>query len=288
MKEALYYKKLENKKVKCWICPRKCVVKNGEQGFCRARENKNGKLFSLVYAAPCAVNTDPIEKKPLYHFLPGTRTFSIGTAGCNLKCKFCQNWQISQAMPEDVPWVELSPKKAVEKTKAKGCKSISYTYTEPSVFYEYVLDTAKLAKKEGLKNVIVSNGFINQNPLKELCKYIDAASIDLKSFSDDFYKKYTGAWIKPVLDTLKTLKKEKVWIEITNLIIPGLNDNMKDIKKMCSWIKTELGRDIPVHFSRFFPNYLMKDYSVTDKKILFEAEKTAKKTGLKNIHLGNI
>jgi len=288
MKEARYYERLDKNKVRCNICPRKCVIEEGERGFCKVRENKKGKLFSLVYAAPCAVNIDPIEKKPLFHFLSGTKTYSIGTAGCNLKCKFCQNWKISQAMPEDVPFIELSPEKAVKEAETRGCKSIAYTYTEPSIFYEYVLDTAKIAKKTGLKNVIVSNGFINQKPLKELCKYIDAASIDLKSFSDDFYKKYTGAWLKPVLETLKTLKKEKIWIEITNLIIPGLNENMDMIRKMCKWIKKELGEEVPLHFSRFFPNYLMKDIEPTKKKVLIKAKEIAEETGLKHVHLGNI
>ncbi|MBD3354674.1 AmmeMemoRadiSam system radical SAM enzyme [Candidatus Woesearchaeota archaeon] len=288
MKEALYYEVLERKKTRCRICPRNCIIENGKRGFCRARENQDGKLYSLVYAAPCSVNIDPIEKKPLYHFLPRTKTFSIGTAGCNLRCKFCQNWKISQAMPEDLPLIELSTNKAVETAKAEGCKSISYTYTEPSIFYEYVLDTAKLAKKKGLKNVMVSNGFINHEPLKKWCKYMDAASIDLKSFSDDFYRKYTGAWIKPVLETLKILKKEKVWIEITNLIIPGLNDDMEEIKEMCRWIKKELGEEVPLHFSRFFPDYIMKDIGPTRKETLFKAKEVAEKAGLKNIHLGNI
>jgi pyruvate formate lyase activating enzyme len=241
-----------------------------------------------VYAAPCSVNIDPIEKKPLYHFLKGSKTYSIGAAGCNLKCKFCQNWMISQAMPEDVHFVELKPEKAVEEAIAKGCESIAYTYTEPSIFFEYVMDIAKFARKKGLKNVIVSNGFINQNPFLEMCKVIDAANIDLKSFSDEFYRKYTGAWLKPVLESLKTLKKERVWLEITNMIIPGLNDDMQMIKKMCLWIKGQLGDDVPVHFSRFFPNYLMQDIQPTEKETLFKAEEIAKKVGLKHVHLGNI
>jgi pyruvate formate lyase activating enzyme len=274
--------------VQCLICPRKCVIKDGERGFCRARENKGGKLFSLVYAAPCSVNIDPIEKKPLFHFLPGTIAYSIGTAGCNLRCKFCQNWMISQAMPEDVPFVELKPEKIVEEAIASGCKSIAYTYTEPTIFFEYMLETAKLARKKGLKNIYISNGFINPAPLKELCKYIDAANIDLKSFSDDFYKKITGSWIKPVLDGLKLIKKEGVWLEITNLIIPGLNDDMEMIKKMCLWIKEQLGEDVPLHFSRFFPNYLMKDIPPTDEKTLINAKEVADKAGLKYVYIGNI
>ena len=288
MKEARHYEKLKENNVRCLICPRKCIVKDGERGFCKARENKKGKLYSLVYAAPCAVNIDPIEKKPLFHFLPGTDVYSIGTAGCNLRCKFCQNWQIAQAMPEDTPFIELNPENVVKEAIANCCKSIAYTYTEPTIFFEYVLDTAKLAKKKGIKNVIVSNGFVNQEPLKELCKYIDAANIDLKSFSNDFYKKVTGAWLEPVLESLKTLKKEGVWVEVTNLIIPGLNDDMKMIRKMCVWIKEELGEEVPLHFSRFFPDYLLKDYPPTEEKVLVKAKGVAEKAGLKYVYIGNI
>lgn len=288
MKKALHYEKLDENKVRCLICPRNCIIKENDFGFCKARQNKKGILYSMVYAAPCSVNIDPIEKKPLYHFLPGTKTFSVGTTGCNLRCKFCQNWQISQALPSEVPFVKLSPSQVVKQALDSGCKSIAYTYTEPAVFYEYVIDIAKLAKKKGLKNIIVSNGFVNQKPLKEMCKYLDAANIDLKSFSDEFYRKYTGAWLEPVLESLKTLKKEKVWLEITNLIIPGLNDDMKMIEKMCKWIKKELGEDVPIHFSRFFPNYLMQDIEPTPKETLFKAEEIAKKVGLKHVYLGNV
>jgi pyruvate formate lyase activating enzyme len=191
-------------------------------------------------------------------------------------------------MPEDIPFIELSPKEVVEQAIANNCSSIAYTYTEPAIFYEYVLDTAKLAKKKGIKNIIVSNGFINQKPLKELCKYIDAANIDLKSFSDDFYKKITGAWLKPVLESLKTIKKQGVWLEITNLIIPHLNDSPTLIKKMCAWFKAQLGPDIPLHFLGFHPDYLMKDYSPTGENILLKAAEIAGKAGLKYVYIGNI
>ena len=288
MKKTMYYSKLKEKTVQCNICPRNCQIKLNKFGFCRARKNENGILYSLVYAAPCSVNIDPIEKKPLFHFLPDTNTYSIGTSGCNLKCKFCQNWQISQAMPDEVPLINLPPKKAVEEAIKSNCKSIAYTYTEPAVFYEYVYDTAKLARKQGLKNICITNGFINQEPLKELCKYIDAANVDLKGFTDEFYKKVTGAWLQPVLDSLKTMKKMDVWLEITNLIIPGLNDSLKTIEKMCEWIKKELGPDTPLHFSRFFPDYLMKDYPPTAENTLLKAAATAKKAGLNYVYIGNI
>ncbi|MBD3249476.1 AmmeMemoRadiSam system radical SAM enzyme [Candidatus Woesearchaeota archaeon] len=288
MREAMHYKTSAVKSVQCFICPRKCIINDKEYGFCRARKNINGKLFSMVYGAPCSVNADPIEKKPLFHFLPGTKTFSVGTAGCNLRCKYCQNWEISQAMPEEVPIIDIYPEEIVEKALAEGCESIAYTYTEPSVFYEYVLDTAKIAKKKGLKNIIVTNGFVNEEPLWDLCKYIDAANVDLKSFDDDFYRKIAGGWLEPVLSSLKLLKKEKVWIEITNMIIPGYNDDMEMIKRMCRWIKKELGEGVPMHFSRFFPNYLMKDVLPTEEKTLLKAAETAKKEGLDNVYIGNI
>ncbi len=287
MKEAMHYVKLKEKKVQCNICPRNCVIKQDKYGFCRARKNEKGILYSMVYAAPCSVNIDPIEKKPLFHFLPGTRTFSIGTTGCNLRCKFCQNWQISQAMPDEVPFINLLPEKIIEEAINNNCKSIAYTYTEPSIFYEYVYDTAKLARKKRIKNICVTNGFINQEPLKQLYKYIDGVNIDLKSFSDQFYRKYTEAWLQPVLDTIKTLKEMNVWIEITNLIIPKLNDDMKIIKKMCEWIK-KISPDIPLHFSRFSPDYLMKDFPPTQESTLIKAAAIAKKAGLNYVYIGNI
>jgi len=228
MKEALYYRKLKDKIVQCNLCPRNCIIKDKQRGNCRVRENQNGKLISLVYGKPCSVSVDPIEKKPLFHFLPGSKTYSVGTAGCNLHCKACQNWTIAQANPEDVSTVSLKPEDVVKDTKEYKCKSIAYTYSDPIIFYEYVLDSAKLA--HGLKNVIVTNGFINKEPLERWCKVIDAANIDLKGINNKFYRKYTLAWVEPVLECLKILKKNKVWIEITNLIIPGANDSEKEIE----------------------------------------------------------
>ena len=218
-KEALFYKKLKNKIVQCELCPHFCTIKNGERGKCRVRENQNGKLISLVYGKPCSLALDPIEKKPFYHFLPGQQALSIASVGCNLACKHCQNYEISQAKPEEIPSLNLSPEQVIKEAKKQNVKIISYTYTEPTIFYEYMLDTAKLAKKSGLKNTIVSNGFINPKPLKQLCKYIDGANIDLKSISDDFYKKICGARVEPILEALKIYKYEGVWLEITNLII---------------------------------------------------------------------
>ena len=497
MKEALFYKKLKNKIVRCELCPRFCVIEDGKRGNCCVRENIKGKLYSLVYGKPIAMNIDPIEKKPLYHFLPGTNTFSVGTAGCNLRCNFCfvpdtsvltekgvftleeifnkgfdekkidygfvrklnnpkaithkgitneilhafkhdydgemmvikpnycpeikctldheffvskypakeeiikvkaqnlckgdylvvpkikdenkkieildiwdvlsdhkvrtnktprktasiidelllmkgkgatsreigkkfkenenyffvpihkiskenykgdvynievnndnsylanfvavgncQNFEISQVSPENFNAPYVNPKEIVDKAIQNNCKSIAYTYNEPTIFYEFVLDTAKLARKHGLKNVLVSNGYINERPLKQLCKYIDAANIDLKAFSDEFYKRYTQSNLKPILNTLKILKKNKVHLEITNLIIPRLNDNKFEIDKMCRWIKNNLGKDAVVHFSRFFPNYKIYEYP-TSIKILNMAREIAKKY-LNYVYIGNI
>lgn len=288
MKQALFYKKLKNKIVQCQLCPHFCTLKDGEQGKCRVRENQKGQLFSLVYNNPCSLALDPIEKKPLYHFLPGQSTLSIATVGCNLNCKHCQNWEISQANPNEIRTKEISPKEIVKEAKKSKVKIISYTYTEPTIFYEYMLDIAKLAKKEGIKNMIVSNGFINPEPLKKLCKYIDAANIDLKSIDDNFYKKICGARVGPVFEALKILKKEGVWIEITNLLIPGLNDKEKDIKKLVSWIKDNLGETVPIHFTAFYPTYKLSHLSATSIETLKKAREIALEVGLKYVYTGNI
>lgn len=288
MREALFYKELKNLVVQCQLCPRYCILKHGERGNCRVRENRKGKLYSLVYARPCAAAVDPIEKKPQYHFLPGTKAFSIGTAGCNLHCKFCQNWWMSQSGPEAVPSFELSAEAVVERALAEGCKSIAYTYNDPIVFTEYVLDIAKLAKRKGLKNVFVTNGFINREPLLLICKYIDAFHVDLKGFTEQYYREICLARLKPVLETLKVLKQEKVWFEIINLIVPTLNDDMRTIQSMCGWIKKELGTDFPLHFSRFFPEYKLLNLPQTRIEVLEKAAEIASKTGLKFVYIGNV
>ena len=288
MKQALYYKQLENNIVQCELCPKKCVIKEGKTGDCRTRKNIKGELISLVYGRAVAFNIDPIEKKPLYHFLPGSKAFSIGTTGCNLHCQHCQNYDTSQAEANEFNGHTLLPEDIVKIAKDKKCESISYTYNEPTVFYEYMLDSAKIAKKQGIKNTIVSNGFINKEPLKELCKYIDAANIDLKSFNNDFYKKTCGAWLEPVLNSLKILKENNIWLEITNLIIPTLNDDLKEIKKMCMWIKENLGKDVPLHFSAFYPTYKLLDKPRTSEQILMKARDIALKEGLEFVYVGNI
>jgi pyruvate formate lyase activating enzyme len=287
MKEAKFYEKLDGKKVQCLLCPQNCVISEGKRGLCRVRQNKDGKLYSLVYGTPCSTAVDPIEKKPLFHFLPGTSTYSLGTAGCNMKCQFCQNWEISQSNPEDLPSFEFTPEQIVKSALENECKSISYTYTEPTINFEFVLECAKIARKKGLKNIMVTNGFINPKPLKMLYKYIDAANIDLKGFSDEYYKKFCGARLQPVLDSIKTMKKMGVWIELTTLVIPGLNDSEKEIKELCKWVSTEIGRDTVVHFSRFFPYYKLQDVPPTPEETLVRIKKIAERC-LDYVYIGNI
>ena len=288
LKEAYYYKKLKNKTVQCQLCPHRCIIPEGRRGFCGVRQNREGILYSLVYAKPCARHIDPIEKKPLFHFLPSSFAYSIATAGCNFRCLFCQNWQISQAKPEELDYLYLTPAQLVKKVKESGCLTIAYTYTEPVIFYEYMLDTAKLAKEAGIRNIMHSNGYINEEPLRELVKYLDAANIDLKGFSQEYYKNLTAGDLEPVLRTLKILKEEGVWLEITNLVLPGLNDSEETLVKMCLWIKENLGPDVPLHFSRFWPTYKMLSLFPTPLETLEKARKIALDCGLHYVYIGNI
>lgn len=274
--------------VQCVLCPRRCRLGPDMRGDCRARINLNGKLHTLVYGNPCAVHIDPIEKKPIFHMLPGSTSFSIATAGCNLHCKYCQNWSISQVPPEETENREMPPEKVVEFALDSGCQSISYTYSDPVVFYEYTLDTAILAKQKGLKNVIVTAGYINPDPLRELCKWIDAAHIDLKGFTEEFYQNTCSATLQPVLNTIKTAKEEGVWVEIINLIVPTLNDDFNKIEEMCLWIKNTVGKDVPLHFSRFYPMYKLKNLALTPDETLTKARDIALNTGLNYVYIGNI
>ncbi|PIR72065.1 MAG: AmmeMemoRadiSam system radical SAM enzyme [Candidatus Nealsonbacteria bacterium CG10_big_fil_rev_8_21_14_0_10_36_24] len=288
MKEAYLYKKLTGKKTQCQNCSHYCVIEDGKRGTCGVRENQNGKLYSLVYGKACAVNIDPIEKKPLYHFLPGTYSLSIATVGCNFACWNCQNWQISQA--KRIEGEEISPEEIVKIALENKLPSISYTYTEPAVYSEYALDTMKLSKKAGLKNIWVSNGFWSKELFNLISPYLDATNIDLKSFSDEFYKKYCGAMLQPVLDTLKRLKKNKIWLEITTLVIPTLNDSEENFEKIANFIKKGLGPETPWHISRFFGAVSWRLQNIPDTPIetLRKAEQIGKKAGLKYVYLGNI
>jgi pyruvate formate lyase activating enzyme len=274
--------------VQCELCPTECVLGNYQVGGCRTRINKDGVLYSLVYGKPCAVAVDPIEKKPFYHFLPATSAFSIATAGCVLSCKFCQNWQISQASPDEVDAQNLPPADVVRQAVYNRCQSITYTYTEPTVFYEYMYDTAQIARNYGIRNTMHSCGYINEKPLRRLAKVLDAADIDLKAFTEDFYSRICGGKLKPVLDSLVVLRQENVWLEITNLVIPGLNDDAKQIGEMCRWIVKELGPDVPVHFSRFTPQYKLKDLPPTPLATLKDAHRIARDSGVRYPYIGNI
>lgn len=275
-------------KVRCELCPTECILEDYQIGGCKVRINKGGVLYSLVYGKPCAVAIDPIEKKPFYHFLPGSKAFSIATAGCVLGCRFCQNWQISQARPEETENYNLPPDEVVRNAIFYGCEVITYTYTEPTVFYEYMYDTSIIAKKAGIKNTMHTCGYIKERPLRELTKYMDAADVDLKAFTEDFYARLCGGRLKPVLDSLVILRSEGVWLEITNLVIPTLNDDMRKIREMCLWIRNNLGPDVPLHFSRFFPNYKLKNLPPPPLETLLNARKIAMEVGLRFVYIGNI
>lgn len=287
-KEAIYYVKLENSNIQCNLCPWHCFITPGEVGKCRVRKNNGEKLISLNYEKPCSLAIDPIEKKPLYHFLPGQETLSIATLGCNLSCGHCQNWEISQASSVKKNSLKVPAEEVVNKAIGSNVKIISYTYTEPTIFYEYMADISKLARKKKIKNIIVSNGFINEEPLKELCKLIDAGNIDLKSISEDFYQTVCKARLNPVLEAIKILHKEKVWIELTNLLIPELNDSKEDIKDLIGWVKENLGVNVPVHFTVFYPTYKMINLPATKIEKLKEARKIALDAGLKYVYTGNL
>ncbi|RKX68962.1 AmmeMemoRadiSam system radical SAM enzyme [candidate division WOR-3 bacterium] len=291
-KEARYYRSMKDGKVQCQLCPHGCIVPKGRRGLCRVRENRDGRYFTLVYGNPCAVHLDPIEKKPLFHFLPGTTALSIATAGCNFSCKYCQNWEISQARPEDTVNIKTSPSEIVDLALRRRSlfksHTIAYTYTEPSIFYEFMLDTARLAKKRGIRNIYHSNGFLREEPLKELCHYLDGANIDLKSFREEFYNDICGGSLKPVLNTLKTLRKQGVHLEVTNLVVPTLNDGDDEIRDLSRWIIDNLGSETPVHFSRFYPMYRLTQLTPTPVETLRRVVELAKGEGLKFVYMGNV
>ncbi|MDP2928590.1 MAG: AmmeMemoRadiSam system radical SAM enzyme [Candidatus Omnitrophota bacterium] len=286
---ASYWQKIKDGTVQCVLCPRRCLLNNGQRGVCTVRVNRDGALYTLGYGNPVAVHIDPIEKKPFFNVMPGESAFSIAVAGCNMRCLFCQNWQISQAKPDEVTVYDMPPEAVVAEAKKNNCKFIVYTYTEPTVFYEYMLDISKLARSKGLKNGMHTCGYINQEPLIELLKYMDAVNVDLKGFSEEFYRKMGAfAQLQPVLDTLKIVKREGVWLEITNLIIPGLNDDPKEIKSMCEWIRENLGEDTPIHFSRFMPSFRLQNLPPTPVSKLEEAYEIAKASGLNYVYIGNV
>lgn len=298
MKEAQIYKKLKDKKVKCGLCNQKCLIEDGKTGACGIRYNNKGTLISLIYGKIAAQNIDPVEKKPLFHFMPGTMTYSIGAVGCNLRCSNCQNYSISQVTKEDtpqkkqsipkMPGKDMTPQKIIKEAQKKDCPSISYTYNEPTVFFEFVLDCMKLAKKNGLKNIWVSNGYMSDECLDKIIPYIDAINVDLKFFTDKNYQKVCGAKIDPVLKNIKKLKKAKVWVELTTLLINDYNDSKNEMKGIAEFIAKELDVYTPWHISRFFPNYKLTNVLPTEKETLIEAYDIGKKAGLKYVYLGNV
>lgn len=286
--EAMFYRKIDETTVQCELCPRKCTLMNGQRSFCRVREPRAGILYSMVYGKICAAHTDPIEKKPLFHFLPGTKAFSIATAGCNYRCKSCQNWQISQFPPEEVESEDVTPAEVVARAMASGAPTVSYTYTDPVIFYEYMLDIAKAAKAKGLRSMYHSNGSFNPKALDELTLYLDAANIDLKGFTQEFYADFAAGYLDATLATLKALVRDKVWVEITNLIVPTLNDDIPTIARMSSWIVANLGPDVPLHFSRFWPNHKLANLYPTPQETLEKARAAALGAGIRYVYIGNI
>jgi len=289
IKQAMLYEKREGEEVECCLCAHKCRISSDQLGFCRVRKNTKGVLNTLVYGQAIAANVDPIEKKPLYHFLPGSKTFSIATIGCNFRCQFCQNWQISQVFKDNElrSPQELMPEQVIQEAKDKDCKSISYTYTEPTVFFEYAYDTAKLAKKEGLKNIFVTNGYLSRQALKIINPYLDAVNIDLKSFSEEFYSKNCQGHLQPVLDSIKLARELGLWVEITTLIIPGENDSQSELNNIANFI-AEVSKDIPWHLSRFHPDYKFLNQKPTSIESLKLAEELGRKAGLGYVYLGNL
>lgn len=290
MRKAKLYKKLANNEVKCLACSHYCIIVEGNKGICGVRQNIAGDLFSLVYGLAATIHLDPIEKKPLYHFLPGTEVMSFGTIGCNFRCDFCQNWEISQVSKNphcDLFGLEYNPQQIVDFALEAGAPSIAYTYNEPGVFFEYAYDTMKIAHKAGLKNIYVSNGYISNEARKRIRGLLDAANIDLKSFSDAFYAKVCGARLDPVLETIEDFYKMGIHLELTTLLIPGYNDSKKELNMIARYIKN-LDANIPWHISRFFPAYKMLDVEPTPLKSLESAKKIAKKSGLKNVYIGNV
>jgi pyruvate formate lyase activating enzyme len=287
-KKVAMYQEETARGIMCRICPNECVLKEGELSKCNNRKVHNSTLYTLAFGNPCSVNVDPVEKKPLYHFLPGSRAYSIATAGCNLVCLNCQNWTISQTSPDKTRNFDLTPEQIIQDCVENRCSSIAYTYSEPTTFYEYVFETATLAKRAGIKNIVKSNGYINAEPLKKLCSVIDGANIDLKAFSESTYLKLTGGKLQPVLDTLKLYKDMGVWLEITNLVVPTWTDNMDDIRKMCRWLSDNGFKNTPLHFSRFYPIYKLEQLPPTPVEILGSASKIASEEGLKYVYTGNV
>ncbi len=286
--EAKFYQKLQNRKIKCKLCPRECTVGDKERGYCGVRENREGIYYTLVHSRVCAAHVDPIEKKPLFHYLPGTTAFSLATAGCNVNCKFCQNWDISQVRPEQISAEYVPPARVADLAKHYNCPTIAYTYSEPVVFAEYLMDAADAGHEAGIRSVVVSNGYMQEEALKTAYGKMDAVKIDLKAFSESYYKDVVVAELKPVLASLVTLRKMNKWTEIVYLVVPTMNDSDAEFRGLASWIKTNLGVDVPIHFTQFHPEYLLKNLPITPVPTLERAKAIADAEGLHYVYIGNV
>lgn len=290
MKEALFFKVGDNHEVHCFLCNHFCRIADGQLGFCQVRKNVGGRLFSLNYSQLAAANVDPVEKKPLYHFLPGSRSYSIACRGCNFKCEFCQNWQISQvneAQTLGVSKVSLSSRQVVEQAVNTGCLSIAYTYTEPTIYFEYAYDCCCLSRENGLKNVFVTNGYMSKQALEFIAPYLDAANVDLKAFNQDFYRQVCKAQLKPVCDNIILMKKLGIWVEVTTLIVPGLNDEDNQLRQLAKFI-VSVDKNIPWHISGYHPDYKFTKSPATSLQILEKAYDLGKSAGLNYVYIGNV
>lgn len=286
--EAQFYTKLDGKMVRCELCPRHCIIARGGRGVCRVRENKDGRLYSVVYGRPCTIGKEPIEKAPFFHFLPGRTRITLATAGCNQACKYCQNWEISQSRPEDLPSLELSPDSVAAIAQSQQAPIVCLTFSEPVVFFEYTCDIARACRRRGLRSAVVTGGYINPAPMETLCSLVDAVKIDLKGFTDEFYSGVCGSSLAPVLEACRIAARSGTHLELVNLVVPALNDDTFDIRRMCQWILFNLGDTVPVHFTRFGPAYRLRDAPATPVATLETAAAIARKVGLKYVYVGNV
>lgn len=286
--EARFYRKLEGHKIQCDLCPLACTVADGKRGSCGVRENREGAFYSLVHGRVAAANVDPIEKKPIFHYLPGTLAFSVGTAGCNVHCKFCQNWNLSQSRPEQISAQYASPERIAGLASECGCPTIAFTYSEPVVFSEFLMDAADAGHEAGIRSIVVSNGFMQQAALEAAYGKMDAVKIDVKAFSDTFYRSVVKGRLKPVLDTLVTLRKMGKWLEMVYLVVPTLNDSEEELRGLAQWVKANLGEDVPLHFTQYHPGYRLMDLPVTPVATLERAKAIADAEGLHYVYIGNV
>lgn len=286
-REAMFYEPLPDGHVRCTLCPRSCTIADGHTGVCGVRANQGGRLVALTWGRPSAVHVDPIEKKPLFHFLPGSTILSLGTVGCNMTCRFCQNWDLTRTPIRDATVVDLPPDRVVDLARSEGCPSIAFTYNEPTIFAEYVIDVSVAARAAGLRTVMVTNGYISPGALQAVYPWIDAANVDLKAFHEDFYREHGGD-LKTVLESLAAIQALGVWLEVTTLLIPGLNDSPEEVRAEAAWLRENLGPGVPLHFSAFHPDYRMQDRPRTPPATLHRARAIAQEAGLKYVYEGNV